>query len=387
MGIFGNIFNGDVGKQMSQEAIRQNDIKKYQEIGLKITRAMKSFGSVKDTHVSKVHVGPSFITCELTVALGVRINQIEALVKDIEVQVNSSVRFITDFAGRKVACFEVSRDERMVFGFERINIHRACQGMDLPIIFGLDAACNPVAMDLAKMPHMTISGETGGGKSNLIHSILCGLLIMQPDKFVLKYLDFKGLDSFFYGNLRQLNGGLLTEYNSSLNEVKSIAEEMKKRNELLKKHSCQNLKQFNDLLPSANKLKSIVFVFDEFASAMADEKIAMKEDKSHIGISHYCNEIARQGRAAGVHMIIATQRPDADVMPSQLRANVPFKVALRVRNGVNSSVALDSLGAEKLLGAGDMLINVGGGDLIRCQSPLMTPEFIETICKNNRKYV
>ena len=240
---------------------------------------------------------------------------------------------------------------------------------DLPIILGKKHDGEELVIDLAQAPHLLVAGSTGSGKSVLLHSIICSLIKSDSD-VRLALIDPKQVEFQIYKDVKQLLYPIVSSPDDALEVLKDLIQEMDDRFVLLGKTGTNNIKSYNE----KNKIPYIVAILDEFADLQRSYK---KEFQSDVCV------LAQKGRAAGIHLILATQRPSVNVIDGTIKANFASRIALKTASAIDSRVILDCNGAERLLGKGDALINSGNLDLVRFQSAYIDMKEIEQLCSRN----
>ena len=285
----------------------------------------------------------------------------------------SPIRMVYPMKGRTTVGIEVPRNPRdFIFLDEIIGSKDFVNtGHQLPLAMGKDAFGEPIVVDLAAMPHMLVAGSTGAGKSVFINSVLVSLLIKKSPKHMkLILIDPKQLELALYSRLPHLIMPVITEAKTATTALLWACQEMERRYSIMSEFGVRNIEGFNHKLKSAARpaldkiskyyefatedtyeLPYIVIIIDEFADLILTQK--GKEIETHI-----CR-LAAKARAAGIHLMIATQRPSVDVITGLIKSNFPTRVSFRVTSSTDSRTILNAMGAEKLLGKGDMLYKQG----------------------------
>lgn len=242
----------------------------------------------------------------------------------------------------------------------------------LPIGIGMDVAGKPVVGDLTRMPHLLVAGATGSGKSVCINSLITSLLIMRtPDEVQFVMIDPKQVELSQYRGLPHLRLPVVTDMEKVVAALRWTVNEMERRYALFAEVGARNIVAFNDRYPD-EKLVYMVLVIDE----LADMMMTAAED-----VERLICRLAQLGRAAGVHLVVATQRPSVDVLTGLIKANLPTRVAFAVSSQIDSRVILDRTGAERLLGRGDALYQPGDEmNPRRVQGAFASDEEIEAVC-------
>ena len=342
-----------------------------------LVETLKSFGVM--TRIVDIHRGPTVTRYELQPAAGVRVSKITGLADDIALNLAAmSVRIEAPVPGKACIGIEVPNDHRDTVSLRELidsEEYRKAKGK-LTFAVGKDIEGNIIIGDIAKMPHMLVAGTTGSGKSVFTNSIILSILYhASPDEVKLILIDPKKVEFPIYNKIPHLLIPVVTEPLKAAGALGWAVNEMNKRYLMFEANNVKNLQEFNDMvLEERNKpaeeqdevrakidlLPQIVIVVDEFADLMMAARSEVEDSVLRL---------AQLARAAGIHMIIATQSPRADVLTGLIKSNIPSRVSLSVSSNVDSRVILDESGAEKLLGNGDLLYKpVGVKKPIRMQS-------------------
>lgn len=348
-----------------------------QEKSAKLVETLETYGA--KTRIVGIHRGPSVTRYELQPAAGVRVSKITGLADDIALNLAAmSVRIEAPVPGKACIGIEVPNDHRDTVSLRELidsEEYRKAKGK-LTFAVGKDIEGNIIIGDIAKMPHMLVAGTTGSGKSVFTNSIILSILYhASPDEVKLILIDPKKVEFPIYNKIPHLLIPVVTEPLKSAGALGWAVNEMNKRYLMFEANNVKNLQEFNDMvLEERNKpaeeqdevrakidlLPQIVIVVDEFADLMMAARSEVEDSVLRL---------AQLARAAGIHMIIATQSPRADVLTGLIKSNIPSRVSLSVSSNVDSRVILDESGAEKLLGNGDLLYKpVGVKKPIRMQS-------------------
>lgn len=348
-----------------------------QEKSAKLVETLETYGA--KTRIVGIHRGPSVTRYELQPAAGVRVSKITGLADDIALNLAAmSVRIEAPVPGKACIGIEVPNDHRDTVSLRELidsEEYRKAKGK-LTFAVGKDIEGNIIIGDIAKMPHMLVAGTTGSGKSVFTNSIILSILYhASPDEVKLILIDPKKVEFPFYNKIPHLLIPVVTEPLKAAGALGWAVNEMNKRYLMFEANNVKNLQEFNDMvLEERNKpaeeqdevrakidlLPQIVIVVDEFADLMMAARSEVEDSVLRL---------AQLARAAGIHMIIATQSPRADVLTGLIKSNIPSRVSLSVSSNVDSRVILDESGAEKLLGNGDLLYKpVGVKKPIRMQS-------------------
>lgn len=348
-----------------------------QEKSAKLVETLETYGA--KTRIVGIHRGPSVTRYELQPAAGVRVSKITGLADDIALNLAAmSVRIEAPVPGKACIGIEVPNDHRDTVSLRELidsEEYRKAKGK-LTFAVGKDIEGNIIIGDIAKMPHMLVAGTTGSGKSVFTNSIILSILYhASPDEVKLILIDPKKVEFPIYNKIPHLLIPVVTEPLKAAGALGWAVNEMNKRYLMFEANNVKNLQEFNDMvLEERNKpaeeqdevrakidlLPQIVIVVDEFADLMMAARSEVEDSVLRL---------AQLARAAGIHMIIATQSPRADVLTGLIKSNIPSRVSLSVSSNVDSRVILDESGAEKLLGNGDLLYKpVGVKKPIRMQS-------------------
>lgn len=331
-----------------------------------------------DATVSDMSRGPAVTRYEVTPAAGVRINKIVTLTDDIALRLAAkAVRIEAPIPGKSAVGVEIPNRMRSVVSVRELIDSEQFRSAKSPITvsLGKDIEGNIVLTDLSKMPHLLIAGSTGMGKSVCINSILVSLLYKSsPEDVRLIMVDPKSVELDVYNGIPHLLVPVVCDPKKAAGALQWAVTEMLKRYALLKDHGVRNLDGYNKLAEKSDeleKLPRIVIIIDELADLMA---ASPKEVEDAIA------RLAAMARAAGMHIIIATQRPSVDVITGTIKNNIPSRIAFTVSSQVDSRTILGEGGAEKLIGKGDMLFNpVGASKPIRLQGCFVDDPEVERV--------
>ena len=359
----------------------QSDEKMIVEKNLKILeRTFESFG-VEAKVMPNPLVGPAVTKFEIKPAIGVKVSKIVNLSDDIALALAAKdIRIEAPIPGKPYVGIEVPNSKTSFVAFSDV-IQAALQSpkpLDVPL--GRDISGNVRLCDISKMPHLLIAGSTGSGKSVCINGIITSILMKtKPHEVKLMMIDPKMVELNGYNGIPHLLAPVVTNPRKAAQALKKVVSEMEKRYEMFAAMGMKNIDGYNAHVASYNAetgeenplLPYIVVIVDELADLMM---VASNEVEDAI------IRLAQMARAAGIHMILATQRPSVDVITGIIKANVPSRIAFAVSSGTDSRTIIDSSGAEKLLGRGDMLyIPMGENKPIRVQGAYLTDEEVERI--------
>ena len=332
---------------------------------------------IKGTVVA-MHAGPVVTLFEYQPDIKVKVSRILSLEDDLAMALKAlSIRIIAPIPGRSVVGFEVANQQRQdvvmarILHSEDFKKHPAA----LPMIFGQDTLGNDVIADLAKMPHLLIAGSTGSGKSVALNAMLVSLLCsLKPTELKLIIIDPKRLEFAAYDGIAHLLFPIVTETKKAIPILKWVVQTMEKRYEIMAKHGVRNLGDYQLAALKNTEMEAMplmVVIIDELADLMMTAGKAVEDSIARI---------AQMARAAGIHMIIATQRPSVDVITGMIKVNFPNRVAFKVTSKIDSRTILDAGGAEKLLGRGDMLfLDASKSHLVRVHGAYISDQEIHDV--------
>lgn len=340
----------------------------YQQNGINETLAEFNISGRVVNYVK----GPAVTKFEIALDPGVRMQSVANIASNIQAKIAAkSIRVQSPIPGKSTVGVEVPNQEKekVYFGdILRKDRDFLNDGKPLNTALGLDLFGKPLYLDIAKAPHVLIGGTTGSGKSVCINCIITSILYKShPDDVKLILVDPKIIEFSSYEDIPHLAMPIITEAKVAQMALKWCVEEMERRYQMLKPVHAKDIKGYNQIASSNLNLPHIPYILiiiDELADLLG---VSGSDTMSYI------QRITQKGRAAGIHMILATQRPSADVMSGTIKNCVPIRIAFKVKDQVNSAIILDHGGAEKLLGYGDMLYN-DSVDEIRAQGALITPE-------------
>ena len=333
--------------------------------------------------------GPRITRYEISLDEGVNVKKVEAIADNIAMNLSAkTVRVLAPIPGRPVVGVEVPNTKTEAVFMRAVMESEAWQKghAAIPIVLGKDVAGNPVMLDLAKAPHLLIAGSTGSGKSVCMNTLIMSLLFkFPPDELRLIMVDPKIVEFEDYKKLPHLITPVINDSKKVPIALRWAVTEMEKRYHILAKAGVKKLAEYNSRrdpepvydengVAAPEKMPVLIVIIDELAELMMTD--ARKDSEAYI------TRIAQLGRAAGVHIVVATQRPSTQIITGVIKANLPTRIAFRVGQMVDSRVILDQNGAEKLLGSGDMLFLAPGGmDLERVQGAWVKDEDIKQVVK------
>ncbi|MGL4344822.1 MAG: DNA translocase FtsK 4TM domain-containing protein [Cellulosilyticaceae bacterium] len=340
----------------------------------KLEATLASFGV--EAKVLQIHRGPTVTRYELQPKQGVKVSKIVNLADDIALNLAASgIRIEAPIPGKSAVGIEVPNEaSEMVYLRDVIESDNFIAfPSKLAFALGKDIAGKPIVTDIAKMPHMLIAGATGSGKSVCINTLITSILYKaKPSEVKLIMIDPKVVELNVYNGIPHLLIPVVTDPRKAAGALCWAVNEMTKRYNLFAETNVRDMKGYNlKVTEESEKMPHIVIIIDELADLMMT---AAKEVEDAI-----CR-LAQMARAAGIHLVIATQRPSVDVITGVIKANIPSRLAFAVSSGIDSRTILDMNGAEKLLGKGDMLFNpIGESKPIRIQGAFISDQEVEAI--------
>lgn len=348
------------------------------EIDQKIQNLLTKLKVFKiDGDVARIYSGPVVTTFEFRPAPNVKVSRIQSLSDDLAMALSArSIRIQAPIPGKDVVGIEVPNTQREMIYLREILESEVFVGSSSPLALGLgkDIVGNPFVTDLKKLPHLLIAGTTGSGKSVGLNAMILSLLYRNaPENLRLIMIDPKKVEFSMYEEIPHLLTPIITDSQKAIIALSNVAREMERRYEIMKEIKTKTIDGYNIKARAEGKelLPFIVIIIDELADLMMTG--GKNAEASII-------RIAQMGRAAGLHLIVATQRPSVDVVTGLIKTNLPAKIAYKVGSRMDSRVILDSEGAQNLLGQGDMLFSVGGGgSVLRLHAPWASEEEIESI--------
>ena len=360
----------------SEKKALKGGTKALQETAAKLQRTLYSFGV--QAKVENVSVGPAITRYELKPAEGVRVSKIANLADDIALNLAAeTIRIEAPIPGKQAVGIEVPNKEKEMVPLRDVIESEEFQhnNSKLSIALGKDVAGNVAIGNIAKMPHVLIAGSTGSGKSVCINTIITSIIYnAKPSEVKLVMVDPKVVELSVYNGIPHLLIPVVTDPKKAAGALAWAVQEMDNRYNLFAEKGVRDLKGYNHAVEKdgeVGKLPQIVIIIDELADLMM---VAAKEVEESI-----CR-LAQKARAAGMHLVIATQRPSVDVITGLIKANVPSRIAFAVSSQVDSRTILDQVGAEKLLGKGDMLFfPAGEAKPVRVQGAFVSDEEVEAI--------
>ncbi|MEN8200089.1 MAG: DNA translocase FtsK 4TM domain-containing protein [Thermodesulfobacteriota bacterium] len=328
----------------------------YYRVSKQLEQKLKNFGV--SGKVVGISPGPVVTTYEYSPAAGVKINKIASLADDLALGLKAqSVRVVGSVPGKAALGIEIPNPNRSVVYMRDLLASKEYRQSEekLAMVLGLDVVGSPAIANLAKMPHLLIAGATGAGKSVAINTIIASLLYnATPEEVRLLMVDPKRIELSGYEGIPHLLHPVVVEPKLASRALMWAVREMERRYRLLEEQKVKSFDSFNQV--AEEKLPYIVIIVDELADLMM---VASKDVEASIA------RLAQMARAAGMHLILATQRPSVDVLTGLIKANFPTRISFKVSSKVDSRTILDTSGAEHLLGAGDMLYLANGSSTLK----------------------
>ncbi len=347
----------------------------------KLKKTFKSFGV--DVEVKKASLGPTITKYEVQPAVGVKVSKIVNLADDLALALAAKdIRIEAPIPGKSFVGIEVPNQTISTVSFRDITENQKDKTHPLIVPLGKEVSGNIIEANITKMPHLLIAGSTGSGKSVAINTIITGILMKaKPSEVKLILIDPKMVELNVYNGIPHLLIPVVTDARRAAGALQKAVKEMERRYKLFAETSHRNIGEYNADVDKFNKtatdedkmerLPYIVVIVDELSDLMM---VAGHEVEAAIV------RLAQMARAAGLHIIIATQRPSVDVITGLIKANIPSRIAFAVSSGVDSRTILDSVGAEKLLGRGDMLFQpIGKSKPIRLQGAYISESEVENV--------
>jgi DNA segregation ATPase FtsK/SpoIIIE, S-DNA-T family len=327
------------------------DKQHYFSVSQQLEDKLRDFGV--EGKVEGISPGPVITTYEFAPAPGVKINKVVSLADDLALGLKAeSVRIVGSIPGKAALGIEIPNPERQVVHIRDIlaNEHFLKSPSRLSLGLGMDVVGHPVVADLARMPHLLIAGATGAGKSVAINAIICSILMKAtPEEVRLLMVDPKRIELSGYEDIPHLLHPVVVDPALAARALHWAVREMERRYQLMEEQRVKSFASYNEVADS--KLPLVVIIIDELADLMM---VCSREVEDSVA------RLAQMARAAGMHLILATQRPSVDVLTGLIKANFPTRISFKVASKIDSRTILDTGGAEHLLGAGDMLFSPSG---------------------------
>jgi len=393
------------------------DRSKILEHATRLEKTLADYGVVGK--VEEIHPGPTVTTYELSCEAGTKVSKVAGLADDLALGLSRKVRIIAPIPGKNRIGFELPNDERVAVNLRELiedaRFEKLSEKAPLPVVLGRDIVGAPFYADLASMPHVIVAGATGAGKSVGLNVMLSSLLFKRtPDELRLLMIDPKVVELAPFDGIPHMLLPVVTDMKQAATALRWAVDEMERRYQLFANAGTKNITTYNGwvakiasgeipppevkmveaidangqtvMVPAAKegfdghnlppKLPYIVIVVDEFADLMMQQG---KEVEVSVA------RLAQKARAAGMHVVLATQRPSVDVITGMIKANFPSRIGFRVAQKVDSRTILDEQGAELLLGRGDMLVKLNGStDTQRVQCPFVSEEEVSALTDHLR---
>ena len=366
-----------------EKKVQPMDAKKLHEKIKQLEEALSHYDVIGK--VVDLHVGPCVTQFEVEVQHGIKLSRITGISRELSLELAAkSVSIQAPIPGKSTVGIEIPNDNPVSVSFREVfeRIPNRLRDSKLLAILGKDIMGEPQFMEINKTPHLLVAGSTGSGKSVCINGIISSILMRtKPDEVKLVLVDPKKVEFSMYNGVPHLLIPVVTDPKKANIALKKIVAEMERRYEEFEATGTKNIAGYNALIESKNKdlpedekkktLPFIVVVIDELADLMT---VVQKEVEESI------MRITQMARAAGIHLIVATQRPSTDIITGVIKNNIPSRIAFAVSSSIDSRTILDSVGAEKLLGKGDMLFSLqGSGVPHRIQGAFITDDEIKKL--------
>ena len=358
-----NFLKGETNESVKKDISRSN----YDQKSLE--KILLDFGV--EGNITKVSQGPVVTLNEFEPAAGIKVSKVINLSEDIARNTSSESARISTIPGRSTIGIELPNNTRENVYLSEIISSKEFKKRDikLPIALGKSISGNPVIGDLTSMPHLLIAGTTGSGKSVCINTIILSILYkLTPDKCKFILIDPKMLELSTYERIPHLLCPVITEPKRAASVLGWVVKEMESRYRLMTKEGVRNIDGYNE--KHSLPMPYIVVIVDEMSDLML---VAGKE------IENYIQKLSQMARAAGIHIIMATQRPSVDVITGTIKANFPTRISFQVTSKIDSRTILGEQGAEQLLGKGDMLYMTSANRIVRIHGPFVSEKEIKKV--------
>jgi hypothetical protein len=340
-------------------------------VGTRRQEIIEAFASFNiDVDIGDIKRGPSFEQYELIPGKAVKAAQIKRCMEDVSLRIKQKVNI-----GKKTGAsltIEVPLSERQVVPYGFLLEDTADDTMEIPIAVGVDASFSPFSIDLVELPHLLIAGTTGSGKSIFLKTLIASIMYhLTPDEVRLVLIDPKRVEFGVFSPSLFCACDVITDFEEVPPVFEALILEMEKRYELLGSAGASDIRQYNASVEPETRRPYVVIVVDEFADLLM---------QNVNGFEEAIIRLAQKARASGIHLVLATQRPSADVIKGLLKTNIPGRIALSVSSQIDSKIILDITGAENLTGRGDLIcICPAFRDGVRLQGAYITNEEIQKI--------
>lgn len=364
----------DILNKKERKVNEKEEKKEVKKNADKLIEILNDFGI--EAKVSQVSIGPSITQYELQPAPGVKVSRIISLSNDIALGLASSdLRMEAPIPGKSAIGIEIPNKDKTGVALREIIESEEFEKIDtkVPMALGKDISGKPIIADIEKMPHLLIAGATGSGKSVCINTLIASIIYKaKPNEVKLLMIDPKMVELSIYNGIPHLLIPVVTEPKKAAKALNWAVVEMNKRYKKFSDAGVRDMKGFNKKVEDlSEKMPQIVIIIDELADLMM---VSASE------VEDYICRLAQMARAAGIHLIVATQRPSVDIITGTIKANIPSRISFSVSSQVDSRTILDTGGAEKLLGRGDMLFHpVGESKPIRLQGAFIDEVEVEQI--------
>lgn len=351
----------------------------------RLTTVLKQFGV--NATIENAFIGPTITKYELKLETGTRVNKILQLQDDIKLALaTADIRIEAPIPGKPYVGIEVPNQSASMVAFKDVfktlSTDKKLESNKLVVALGKDVSGKPIYAELDKMPHLLIAGATGSGKSVCVNTIITSILMRaKPDEVKLILVDPKKVELSVYNGIPHLLAPVVTDPKKAAAVLREVVVEMERRYDVFASVNARNIKGYNEIAKNYNEgkdeseqkeiLSYHVIILDEVADLMM---VASKEVEDCI------MRISQMARAAGIHLIVATQRPSTDIITGVIKANIPSRIAFAVSSSIDSRTILDTSGAEKLLGKGDMLFSpMGASSPVRVQGCFVSDDEVASI--------
>ncbi len=371
-------------KPTKAKKMSDKEVKEQSEMLLTHLESFQIFGTIVD-----VHQGPTLTMYEVQLKAGVKLSKVASLNDDLAMALGaSSIRILAPIPGKTTIGIEIpNKDKRVVNLSELMIAINKEKDQVLPIPMGMNVNNETIISDLTKMPHMLVSGTTGSGKSVFINTLISSLIFNNsPKELRFVMVDPKMIELSPYNGIPHLLKPVVTDVEEAKHTLQWAEKEMDRRYKLLAQLGSKDIESFNHNITNGKKKKTtdfewaplpyLVIIIDELADLMMTQG---KEVEIPI------TRIAQKARACGIHMVIATQRPSSDIITGLIKTNFPTRVACKVSSGIDSRTILDTAGAEKLFGLGDLLFLPNGKAMQRLQSAYISESEVKKLVKQASK--
>jgi S-DNA-T family DNA segregation ATPase FtsK/SpoIIIE len=326
-------------------------------------------------NIEEIHIGPQVISYDCIPAEKVLARSLRALAADLQLELGcETISIQAPNPGSKFVSVEIPNKNRRTILLGDV-INSANSPLEFPL--GVDTENNTLAFDIRKAPHILCGGTTGAGKSTMLHSIICSLLMKTtPDDLLFWMCDTKMVELTAYDNIPNLLCPVITDPYDAVESFKALVLMMEDRYSLAQEYRAKNLDELNSRL--IKKLPYILVIVDDIADLMFLSKHDVEES---------ITRIAGKARAVGIHLLLATQSPRREVVSGLLKSNLPSRIGFSTQSGLDSRIIMDCMGCQNLIGNGDMLFSNQGRAPVRIQAPFISTDEIESICNHCKNQV